>query len=435
MTVVLGGLWFYFYYTNFKQLAMKKIYKQLTVLILVNLIAVSSYSQYNNAFRIKIIGNNYSDETVIRMVNGATQGFDGMYDAWKLISPNPNVPSIFTQIIPGQILSINALPEFTEDKSVTLYTNIPVSGSYTVEIDEVYALSANYKVSFTDASTNTHARLLGDTSLVFNLTAQQYTATFTFNISTPLVSTITHETCTTMNDGSLEITNAGNSDWEYEITDDNDSVVANSTASSSISTINSLSPGNYKATVSSLGIVEDVNFTINPAIILTADFNLDKDTVYLTDGGVVNITNVSQNALTYNWDMGDGGVSNIENPSYIYTTVGDYQISLTSANANCTTQKSKPIAVLLTPSVITSVNNNNKMEVKLASYGNGNYQLTTANFNNKKLSVYDVKGSLIQEANFSENEYHLSLTTNSSGIYFLNVTNEDGQLFREKLVR
>ncbi len=414
---------------------MKKIYKQLTVLILVNLIAVSSYSQYNNAFRIKIIGNNYSDETVIRMVNGATQGFDGMYDAWKLISPNPNVPSIFTQIIPGQILSINALPEFTEDKSVTLYTNIPVSGSYTVEIDEVYALSANYKVSFTDMSTNSHTRIMGDTSLTFNLTAQQYTATFNFNISSPLVTTVTNETCTAMNDGSLEITNAGNSDWEYEITDDNDSVVANSTASSSISTINSLSPGNYKATVSSLGIVEDVNFTINPAIILTADFNLDKDTVYLTDGGVVNITNVSQNALTYNWDMGDGGVSNIENPSYAYTTVGDYQISLTSANANCTTQKSKPITVLLTPSVITSVNNNNKMEVKLASYGNGNYQLTTANFNTKKLSVYDVKGSLIQESDFSENEYHLSLTTNSSGIYILNVTSEDGQVFREKLVR
>ena len=162
---------------------MKKIYKQLTVLILVNLIAVSSYSQYNNAFRIKIIGNNYSDETVIRMVNGATQGFDGMYDAWKLISPNPNVPSIFTQIIQGQILSINALPEFTEDKSVTLYTNIPVSGSYTVEIDEVYALSANYKVSFTDMSTNSHTRIMGDTSLTFNLTAQQYTATFNFNIS------------------------------------------------------------------------------------------------------------------------------------------------------------------------------------------------------------------------------------------------------------
>ncbi|PJB16057.1 MAG: hypothetical protein CO118_01210 [Flavobacteriales bacterium CG_4_9_14_3_um_filter_32_8] len=414
---------------------MKNLYRKLTILFLANLTAFTSYAQYNNAYRIKIIGNSYSDETVIRLVNGATQGFDGMYDAWKLISPNPNVPSIFTQIIPGQILSINALPEFTEDKSVTLYTNIPVSGSYIIEIDEVYALSANYKVSFTDVSTNSHIRIMGDTSLIVNLSAQQNAATFTFNISSSLTTIVNHETCTAMNDGSLEITNTGNNNWEYEITDDNDSVIINNTSNSPINTINSLIPGNYKATVNSLGITDEVNFTINPALVLTANFNLDKDTVYLSEGGLVNTNNTSINAQTYTWDMGDGGIANTENTSYTYSSVGNYQIALTSSNANCTVQNSKPITVLLTPTVVTAINSNNKMEVKLANLGNGNYQLVTANNNIKNISVYDVKGSLIQQATFYENEYHLSLSTNSNGIYLLSVITEDGKIFQEKLVR
>lgn len=414
---------------------MKNLYKNLSILFLANLIALSSYAQNNNAFRIKIIGNGYSDETIVRLVNGATTGFDGMYDAWKLISLNPNVPSIYTQIIPGQILSINALPEFVEDYSVTLFTTIPVSGSYTIEIDEIYALSSNYKVSLTDLSTNMHTRLLGDTSLVINLTAQQNMATFSFNVSTSFVSSVTSETCTAMNDGSLTINNAGNTNWEYEITDDNNILIVNGTSNLISQTINYLTPGNYKANVTSMGIVDEVNFTIDPALLLIADFNLDKDTIYLSEGGEVNITNASINAQTYNWDMGEGGIIYTENPSYTYTVVGDFQITLTSGNVNCTTQNSKPITVLQSPSVITSVSHNHKLEVKLANFGNGNYQLITATNNIKKISVYDIKGSLLQQSNFSEKEHSLSLTTYPKGIYVIALMAEDGKIFQEKLVR
>lgn len=45
---------------------------------------------------------------------------------------------------------------------------------------------------------------------------------------------------------------------------------------------------------------------------------------------VVHFTNLSQFASSYLWDFGDGGQSNIENPTYSYYTAGTYVVSLTA---------------------------------------------------------------------------------------------------------
>jgi PKD repeat protein len=415
---------------------MGNVYKKITFLILVNSIALSSFSQYNNAFRFKITGNGYSDETIIRLLNGASQNFDSNYDAWKLFSPNPNVPSIYTQISVGQELSINSLPEFSEDKSITIYTNIPVNGTYTINVEEIYALTSNYKISLTDISSNTHYRLLGDTALIFTFTTQQNSPSFTFNISTPLVTSVTDETCFNMNDGSVMINNSGNTDWEIEIVDASNNIIVNSNSNSSLNNYTNLLPGNYTAQVISKGIVDQFNFIVNPAVNLFASFSLDKDTIYLSEGAVVNTVNTSQNAQNYSWDFGDGGVSYDTNPSYTYTMVGDYSISLIATNANCNTQTVKQITVLSSPNVITSINSvEEKDDIKLLNLGNGIYQLATTSNSSKKILVYDIKGGLVYEDIFFNESYNLSLSNVVSGIYILNIIGNNGKVFREKLYK
>ena len=414
---------------------MKNLYKKIGMLILINLISIAVFSQNNNAFRFKITGNNYSDETIIRLVNGATQNFDGNYDAWKLFSPNPNVPSIYTQVAVGQELSINALPEFTEDKSITIYTNIPVNGTYTINVEEIFALTSNYKISLTDMSSNTHYRLLGDTALTFNFTTQQNSPSFTFNISTAITTSISNETCFSMDDGSIMINNAGNTDWNIQILDAANNTVVNSNSNSSLNNYNNLLPGNYTAQVNSKGILDEFSFTIIAAANLTANFNLNKDTVYLSEGGEINVSNNSQNAQNYTWNFGDGGTSFNENPTYNYSTIGNFDITLSASNTNCISDVVKQVTVLQSPSVITSIDNTNTENIRLANFGNGNYQLTTTNYSNKQISVYDISGKLVFEDVSSESNYKLSLVNNSSGIYILNVTTEEGQLFQEKLYR
>ncbi len=313
---------------------MEESYKKVIVIIFTNLIVLTSFSQLNNAFRFKITGNGYSDETIIRLLNGASVNFDGSYDAWKLFSPNPNVPSLYTQISNGQELSINALPEFTKDTSITIYTNIPSNGTYTLNIEELFPLTSNYKVSLTDISSNSHYRILGDTSLVFTFNTQQNSPTFTFNISTLTTSSVVDETCYGMNDGELIINNAGSTNWNIVILDSNSSVVTNNSFNTSTTHFNNLTPGDYSATINSKGIIDNIHFSIIPAPNLIADFNLSQDTVYLSDGGIVDITNTSQNAQNYIWDFGDMSTSLNSNPSHTYTSIDNYTITLVSQTTN-----------------------------------------------------------------------------------------------------
>lgn len=412
---------------------MKKFYKNLVALTLFNTIALIGFSQYNNAFRFKITGNGYSDETIIRLLDEASPNFDGLYDGWKLFSPNPNVPSIYTQIAPAQELSINALPEFTEDVSVTIYTKIPVSGTYSINVEEIFALTPNYKISLTDISSNTHYRLLGDTALIFTLNAQQNVPTFTFNISTNAITSTTDETCYDLNDGVLTVNNAGNSDWNIKILDSDNNTIINTTSSLGSKNFNNLGAGNYSSTINSKGIVDDFNFTIDPGIDLTANFNLNNDTTYISEGGLINITNTSLNAQIYTWNFDDGGTSSNVNPLYAYNTVGDYQITLSASNTNCMKQDTKLLTVLSSPNIIASINDIKNKEIKLMNFGKGNYQLYTTNSHSKEINIYDIKGKLIYEDAYSESNYLFSLASISHGIYTLIVTDANGVLFREKM--
>jgi PKD repeat protein len=410
-------------------------FKKSVLFLIINLIAITAFSQSNNAFRIKITGNGYSDETIIRLLNGATQNFDGSYDAWKFFSPNPNVPSIYTQVSNGQELSINTLPEFTEDKSVTIYTNIPVNGSYTINFEEIYGLTSNYKISLSDISSNTHFRLLGDTALAFNFNAQQNSPSFTFNISTATTTTVIDESCYNMNDGSLLVNNPGNTDWDIEITNAANNIIVNSTSNTNISNYNNLPPGAYTAKVSSKGIIDEVSFTIAPAANLIANFSLNKDTLYVSEGGTLNITNTSQNAQNFSWDFGDGGYSSDINPTYNYSTIGIYDVTLVSSNLNCSEATTKHITVLLSPNVVTSIHGNNTESMSLLSLGNGNYQIISMVSYNKTVVVYDARGSKIYEDRTAENKYQVSLTNQPSGIYIINVVSENGQVIQEKVFR
>jgi len=419
---------------------MKNVYKKIISLVLFVALTTTAFSQYNNALRFKITGNGYTDETVIRLLDGASENFDGMYDAWKMFSPNPNVPSLYTQIGPGEELSINSLPEFEEDVSIILYTNIPVSVTYTINIEEIYALSSDYKISLTDVSSNTHYRLLGDTALSFTIDAQQNSPTFTFNISTSAVVSVTDESCATKNDGVLTINNAGNTDWLVEILDDLNNEVISSVSNMCENSYNNLTAGNYSATISSKGIVEEYFFTINPGIEMTADFEIESEELYLDEGAILVLTNYSQNSGNLSWSFGDGSNSTDVNPQYTYLSPGTYDVTLSNSAANCYVESTKQVSVYLTSSLnpidlATSVQSIDEGATSLSNYGGGNYNITTANNSEKSVTVFDLSGSLVHEDIYSNNSYNFSLTNNSPGIYIARVTMSNGKVFQTKLFR
>jgi PKD repeat protein len=420
---------------------MKKATKQITALVLLSLITISGFAQYNNAFRFRINGNGFSDETILRLVNDASQEFDGSYDAWKFFSPNPNVPSIYTQIEEGQELSINSLPEFDEDVSITLYTNIPVSGTYTLDIEEVFALSPNYKVSISDVQSNTDFLFLGDTALSFTFDVQQNSPTFTFNISSDAIISSEDESCLSMKNGALNVNNKGNNDWTIAIKDEDDVTIVNEISSTPVYNFDNLAAGDYTAIVSSKGIVDSYTFTINPgSVAVSADFDMSNDTLYIDEGAELFLTNNAQNAVSNSWSFGDGNMSTQVNPIHNYSSAGTFDVTLSASNDNCTTEETKQVVVYLTQTLIgndlaTSVNENKASQLSLNSLGNGTFEVTTSNFETKQVRIFDLKGSLVLEDAFSDNNYSFSLANNPKGIYIANIVSENGHVLQDKIIR
>ena len=152
-------------------------------------------AQYSNAMRIKIEGYGYSDETVVRFLSGATPNFDGAYDAWKLFSPNPMVPSIYSKIQSGDELSINSLPVpvYSSDVTIEVYTSVAYSGLYTVTVEEIYAFDDDFVLSITNVDGEETYDITGNTTFTCVLQPNTTTPTFTFNVAKTISTSIQQE--------------------------------------------------------------------------------------------------------------------------------------------------------------------------------------------------------------------------------------------------
>lgn len=410
---------------------MKKNTIYLTVVLLFAL--HNSILANNNAFRFKISGNNYTDETIIRLLNGATENFDAAYDAWKLFSPNTNVPSIYTQISAGQELSINALPEYTTDQSITIFTNIPVSGTYTLSFEEVFPMTSSYKISLTEISSNTHYTILGDTAITFSINQQQGVATFTFNISTPLSVNTTNEMCFNSGDGTIELVKNGNNNWGYEILDTTNTILYSGTAITDTILVNNIAAQTYLVRSIHKGIIDESTVVINTPAQIIADFMLDNDTIYISEGAIINTNNQSQNATTYLWDFGDGFLSSNFDESHQYLDTGIYEIKLIASSNQCMDSVSKNLTVLNHSATSTSLLEINTPEILVLSKGNGLFEISNASAF-ESLQIISLSGTFIYEKSINNNNHTINFNGYARGVYILILKTRHHQYYKKKLV-
>lgn len=386
-----------------------------------------------NALRLKISGNNYTDETIIRLLNGATENFDGNYDAWKLFSPNASVPSIYSQISAGQELSINALPEYTSDKSIILYTNIPATGNYTLTVEEIFPITPNYKISITNLNDNQHYVIQSDTSFTFIFQPQQQTATFQLNISLAPTVFTQDESCHLAHDGVISIIKQGNQHWDYEIKDQLLTTIDAGTSHSDTMTIQQLVSGNYTIITNTNGISDTINATLATPQPIIANFEIDKDTVYINENTIVNTTNLSQNAMDYFWDFGDGFSSYNFNESHQYLDTGVYEVKLTALRNQCLDSIKKEVVVLNNLGTPTSISEINSDEIQFLTKGNGIFEISnTTAF--ESLQIISINGKLIYENTIKNNAYTIDLNGFTKGIYLLILRDENHHYHKKKFV-
>jgi len=144
-------------------------------------------SSTDNLVRLKLTGNGYSDESVIRFLPEATSGFDDNFDAMKLFGDADKAAQLYSA---GTMpLSINTLPE---TNSVKMGMRVKTTGTYTINATENNGLG---NIKLEDIKTGVFT----------NLNNNSYT--FTFNEGESEERFIVHFETTSVNENELETNN------------------------------------------------------------------------------------------------------------------------------------------------------------------------------------------------------------------------------------
>ncbi len=130
--------------------------------------AQSNYkTSINENFEIRLVvdGNGYTDEIIVRAIESASVLFDSKYDAYKLPGL-VEVPQIYSKAGSSD-LSINTLPEFTEEIVIPIYIEVGTSDIYSIEANNFDLSEMNLNVYLEDIKEKSIVMFNGDSRYEF----------------------------------------------------------------------------------------------------------------------------------------------------------------------------------------------------------------------------------------------------------------------------
>ncbi|MBC7886005.1 MAG: S8 family serine peptidase, partial [Saprospiraceae bacterium] len=172
-----------------------------------------------------------------------------------------------------------------------------------------------------------------------------------------------------------------------------------------------------------------IPYTINvrkDSVVGKADFVFSSDTLVIPDQNTLVINDLSERALAYLWNMGDGYSYNTPSVEHTYTNEGKYEVNLQIIDENdCVVSKSSLILV----SQITSVSAEEKQpSFQITAYPNpvsGTLNIETENPSDAPimLELNDINGRILRSVILSKGTrtYQMSMHDLTQGIYFLKV--------------
>jgi hypothetical protein len=113
------------------------------------------------------IESNTSQETIIKVVEGATTDFDNEFDSHFL---EGNAAMFYSNTSEGS-LSTNALPELTAERAIQLSFIKNASSTFYIEAEGIYSLAPLKSVFLTDIKTNVTQRL--NNNPVYSFTSEE----------------------------------------------------------------------------------------------------------------------------------------------------------------------------------------------------------------------------------------------------------------------
>lgn len=400
---------------------MKHAAKKILIGILANVVFYFNASAISDAIKIKIVNGSSTDETVVRFIQGATPGFDASYDAYKMFSSSQTVPAIFTKMAASSSLSINALPVLAAQNNISIFTHIKVAGTYTLQAIELgTGFQPGVAITLEDLQTGMLYNFRNGQSVTLAMSVNTVNSAnrFVIHVAPPVASTVTNITCGGLNNGSIHVSRAGNTNWSYELKDANRSSIGSAANINDSTTISNLSAGAYTLYTSSTTTLPDsLAFSISEPAAVIAGFS-SADNVLLSSAEI-SFTNTSANANLYTWDFGDGQTSSDNSPVHQFHTAGTFMVSLVAANTQgCNSLFSKSITV--NPDLTTGVLNAEVSNISCNGMNNGIIRLSKPGNTNWNYELKDANGNAAgSESNINDST---TISGLSAGAYMLYVS-------------
>lgn len=370
----------------------------------------------------------FEDETVLYYQTGATDNFDGAYDAYKMSGQDPKAPTIALE--KTNKFQINGIHPISGNFSMPMKTLTGYTGTYTITAVNISSFPAGACVNLYDRFTGITTDLK-TSDYVFTLADTTSVARFDVNITSNtlnITSTTSQPSCAQPNSGEITAIGASAGPWNYTWRDAFGNIIKTTTGKPTADTLNNLSGNTYYVEVNTVGNCDNntTTFVLNPIVVPVAAFT-SEDSTDLNWGGLVNFVNTSTNSSSDYWEFGDGGTSTSTSPSYNYNTTGTFVAKLiTTSSTGCNDTITKNILVRNDQAIgIQTYANSNPLLVQTL---NDNEYLITQNLGSEmdlKFELRDISGRLITDyGTMRSDRINLSvdLKDKSRGVYFLTIT-------------
>jgi len=149
---------------------------------------------------------------------------------------------------------------------------------------------------------------------------------------------------------------------------------------------------------------------------------------------VVSFSSNGSNGNNYQWNFGDGSpLSNLQNPTHMFSTPGTFNVVLTVGYTNCSDSYTIAIVVNST-TAINEVDNG----LDWNFYPNPVKDVLHINLldqSKKNISIIDVNGKVLIEYIIISNEFKIDVNQLNTGVYFIRIEDETEHLSIKKFLK
>jgi hypothetical protein len=381
--------------------------------------------QTANSLRLEVRGGVGADETLIRFGSFETE-FNGLEDAHKLMAYAPGVPSVYT-IAGTQRSALNSLPQLTQDYIIPLGVYAQVAGTYELEMTEMVDINPTVMIYLEDLATGTLQNIRENAIYTADIATTGNIDDRFRLIVRPAVSLNGIAATCNGNDGKVEVTYPSASAVNIDLKNTLGAVVASAQNVNGVYTFTNLAAGNYAADVTHNGGFVTTDYVSVPAGNgVAATLVASTNTVNLESNLPVTFTATAQNATSFNWNFGDGTVINNgpANVSHTYAAAGNYIVTFTANNAECSAVASAEVSVVSPTGIFDA----NYEGVRIFGVRNRvNVQFNNLDDKQGRIEIMNLLGQNIRtvEVNTTKGTREIEVPGIAVGQYLVRVTAND----------